>query len=138
MPCECFYGGIREKSIGYPMKVYRVFPESLQSFPKKSREYFQKVYRLFSDLTVQMIRYLPSSVPLLWDNRFASSHPPFRFLRRNALHSPIFCPNISHPSLRYLRTKAPLPPIFFPNISHAKRWFPSYKQSDHPPFLALS
>ena len=76
MPCECFYGGIREKSIGYPMKVYRVFPESLQSFPKKSREYFQKVYRPFSDLTVQMIRYLPSSVPLLWDNRFASSHPP--------------------------------------------------------------
>ena len=60
MPCECFYGGIREKSIGYPRKVYRVF----------------------SDLTVQTIRYLPSSVPLLWDNRSASSHPPFRFLRK--------------------------------------------------------
>ena len=26
---EGMYGGIREKSIGYPRKVYRVFPESL-------------------------------------------------------------------------------------------------------------
>ena len=28
-PCERLYGGVREKSIGYPRKVYRVFPESL-------------------------------------------------------------------------------------------------------------
>ena len=27
--CERLYGGIGEKSIGYPRKVYRVFPESL-------------------------------------------------------------------------------------------------------------
>ena len=29
MPCECFYGGIRGKSIEFFQKVYRVFPESL-------------------------------------------------------------------------------------------------------------
>gem|GEM_PF-4456974 len=29
MPCECLCGGIGKKSIGYPRKVYRVFPESL-------------------------------------------------------------------------------------------------------------
>ena len=29
MLSERLYGGIRKKSIGYPRKVYRVFPESL-------------------------------------------------------------------------------------------------------------
>ena len=29
MSSERLYGGIREKSIGHPRKVYRVFPESL-------------------------------------------------------------------------------------------------------------
>ena len=64
---ERLYGGIGEKSIGYP----------------------RKVYRLFSDSTVQTIRYLPSFAPFPSYKRFVPSHPPFR----------------------YLRTKAPLPPI---------------------------
>ena len=74
MLSERLYRGIGEKSIGYPRKVYRVFPESLQSIPKKSIEYSEKVYRVFSDGTVQRIRYFPSSAPVPSYKRSVPSH----------------------------------------------------------------
>ena len=48
MLSEGMYGGIWEKSIEFFQKVYRVS---------------EKVYRVFSDRTIQTIRYLPSVAP---------------------------------------------------------------------------
>ena len=67
MPSERLYGGIGEKSI----------------------EYFQKVYRLFSDRTIQTLR----------------------FLRTKALTSLILRHDITHPWPHYPRTNARLPAI---------------------------
>ena len=66
---EGMYGGIGGKSIEYPRKIYRASEKSLESFPKKSREFFQKVYRVFSDRTIQTICYLQSPAPIVCDVR---------------------------------------------------------------------
>ena len=57
---EGMYGGIGGKSIEYPRKIYRVSEKSLESF-------FQKVYRVFSDRTIQTICYLQSPAPIVCD-----------------------------------------------------------------------
>ena len=36
---------------------------------EKSIEYFQKVYRVFSDRTIQTLRFLPSSALIVWEER---------------------------------------------------------------------
>ena len=64
---EWLYGGIGEKSIGYPRKVYRVF----------------------SDRTKQTLRSLPSSTPFPSYKRSDTSHPSPHFLRTNTAFPPI-------------------------------------------------
>ena len=61
MPSERSYGGIWEKSIEYPKKVYRVF----------------------SDRIGATLRSLPSSTPLPSYKRSVTSHPLLRYVGRN-------------------------------------------------------
>ena len=74
MLSERFYGGIGEKSIGYPRKVLE--------FPR----------------TATYIRSLPSHP------RSESIIQPFRCLRKTDPIPPIPCRNITHLTLRHLRT----------------------------------
>ena len=57
MLSERFYGGIGEKSIGYP---------------KKSIEYFPKVYRLFSNVIIQTPGRYGSNDLIALEERFVS------------------------------------------------------------------
>ena len=129
MLSEGMYRGIGEKSIGYPRKVYRVFPESLYSFPKKSIEYFPKVYRLFSNGTIHPLRYLPSFAPIPSYKRSVPSHPPFQYLSTSKAFPHNLRPDMHNPLPQHLPSSA---------------LFPSYKRSNsihtlphHHTFTAL-
>ena len=97
------YGGIREKSIGYPRKVYRVFPESLESIFRKSIDFS----------------------PTLPYKRSVISHPPFRCYGTNDPHPPILH-SVSFVEMlcilpflpQHLPSLAPIPSYKSPASSH--------------------
>ena len=100
MSFERLYGGIREKSI----------------------EYFQIVYRLFSDGIGQTIRYLPSVAP------FPSYKRPITYRLPLRLH-PSPDPQPSYPSHAFFAPALRLLPSSEP--------FPPYKRFVHFPSAAL-
>ena len=103
MLSERFYGGIGEKSIGYPRKVYRVF----------------------SDRTVHPLHSLPSSAPFPSYNRSVfthllpqNPHPPLRYLRTNDSFPPIPFSVSSVQTIRLPETNDSFAPKFHLNNSH--------------------
>ena len=90
------YGVVREKSIGYP----------------------RKVYRHFSDRTVQTIRYLTPNVLFPSYKRSVTSYSPLCYLRTNDPIPPILCSVSFVHTLRSLLFPAPKAPILRLNSSH--------------------
>ena len=84
MLSERLYGGIGEKSIGYPRKVYRVFSDRtihpLRSLPSplrylRTNDPFPPIPRFVS--FVQTIRYLPYFASFPSCKRSGTTHLPF-------------------------------------------------------------
>ena len=92
------YGVVREKSIGYP----------------------RKVYRHFSDRTVQTIRYLTPNVLFPSYKRSVTSHSPLCYLRTNDPIPPILCSASFVHMIRYLLFPALTAPILRLSSRHPR------------------
>ena len=91
--------------------------------PNSSIEFFQKVYRLFSNRIGATLRYLPSSAPLPSYKLSDTSHPTFGFLRINAPLPHILCSDPFVQTIRYLLFSVPKGSVPYFSNAHIRSKF---------------